>query len=497
MQRARAPSRPATSSVSDRRSPLAARLSARLTGALRVPDHPGYLEATLVSGSRVFASGAIFAAVTLALGGGHLAIATIAAFPFITRVAQVGVPALLRRFGSPAVALTAAWVERLGLLGAAASAIARPDGWALQGFLAALGVALLGQAVYDVSLASLHSEATSPEGFGRYTATRTRWAAISGLVLGVVVSLAVDATERFGVPPHIARSLAIVAGIAVHLAVGRQLARMRTLALRRALPQRGVAPRGATPRAATPLRLAAQGERPPAPISWGVVRFAIAWGFALGISTRQGEAMAMSQLHLTVGTLTLLNALLVGGGVVGAKTWGLLADRFGGKGLLSITLIALALDPLWMLAAMLIHPVLLVPGYALYGVFSSGWNIAQQMTLVRTSGSAAERIRALIVYNVAFGLAAGTAPLLGGLLLELIDARHDAIVAYGTLFAIAAMLRLSAYPLLRLMPAPPAERGRYVSAVVMRVMRRRARRRTRAIGRLGVAIAVAKERRSA
>ena len=500
MQRARAPTRPANSSVPDRRSPLAPRLSARLARlatAVRAPDHPGYLEATLVSGSRVFASGAIFAAVALALGGGHLAIAAIAAFPFITRIAHVAVPMLLRRFGSTAVALAAAWVERLGLLAAACAAIVRPEGWALQGFLAALGVALLGQAVYDVSLASLHSEATSPDGFGRYTATKTRWAAIAGLVLGIVASVAVDGTERLGVPPHVARALAIVVGIAVHLAIGRQLGRMRALALGRTVPHRGVAPRGATPRAATPLRLAAQGDRRPAPISWGVVRFAIAWGFALGISTRQGEAMAISHLHLTVGTLTLLNALLVGGGVVGAKTWGLLADRFGGKGLLSISLIALALDPLWMLGALLFHPALLIPAYALYGVFSSGWNIAQQMTLVRTSGSSAERIRALIVYNVAFGLAAGTAPLLGGLLLELIDARHDAIVAYGTLFALAAVLRLSAYPLLRLMPAPPAERGRYVSAVVMRAVRRRAKRRTRAIGRLGVTIAGGRERRTA
>ena len=479
------------------RFPLLVRLPARLSGALRAPDHPGYIEATLVSGSRVFASGAIFAALTLALGGGHLAIATLAAFPFITRLAHVAVPALLRRFGSASVAMAAAWMERLGLLAAATAAITRPDGLALTAFLVSLGIALLGQAIYDVSLASLHSEATSADGFGRYTATRTRWAAISGLVLGIVASFAVDGTERLGVPPHIARAMAIVVGIGVHLAVGRQLARMRALALERVLPKRGVAPRGPTPRVATPLRVTTHDDRARTPISWGVVRFAIAWGFALGISTRQAEAMAISQLHLSVGTLTLLNALLVGGGVVGAKTWGLLADRFGGKGLLSISLIALALDPLWMLAAMVVHPILLIPSYALYGVFSSGWNIAQQMTLVRPSGPSAERIRALIVYNVAFGLAAGTAPLLGGLLLELIDARHDATVAYGTLFAVAAILRLSAYPLLRLMPAPPAQRGRYVSAVVIRAVRRRARRRTGGIGRLGVTTAADRERRTA
>ncbi|HUF25457.1 MAG TPA: MFS transporter [Gemmatimonadaceae bacterium] len=442
-----------------------------LLGALRAPGHPGFVEATVVSGSRVFASGAIFAALALALGGGHLSIAAIAAIPFLSRLAHLLVPALLRRCESWRVALAAAWLERLGLLAAALAGIVRPDGWAIPGFLAGLAVALLGQAVYDVALASLHSESTAAKGFGRYTATKTRWAAVSGLVLGVVASFAVDATERLGVPPHIARSLAIVAGAAIHLAIARPLAGMQVFARRQAARADRAAARASVV-SVTPVD-----ERAFRSMPWGVVRFAVAWGFALGISTRQGEAMAISVLDLSVGSLTLLNALLVGGGVLGAKMWGVLADRFGGKGLMSIALGVIALDPLWMLAAMLVHPLLLIPSYAIYGVFNSGWNIATTMTLIRTAGPPAERIRSLIVYSVAFGVAAGTAPLLGGLLLELVDARFPTTVAYGSLFVLAAILRLSAYPLLRLMPAPPARRGRYVSTVVLRAMRRDARRR--------------------
>ena len=440
----------------------------RAAGALRSPEHPGFVEASLVSGSRVFASSAIFAALALALGGGHLSIAAIAAFPFLSRLAHIAVPSILRRHGSGRLAIAATWVERVGLLLASIAGIVRPEGWALAGFLGGLAVAQLGQAVYDVAMASLHSEATAAEGFGRYTATKTRWAAISGLVLGILASFAVDAIEALGVPPHIARSLAIVGGVAIHLRLSRPLARMGALARRAANDH--------VPRPTTPLRTASVSPARDLPISWGVVRFALAWGFALGLSTRQGEAMAISVLDLSVGTLTLLNALLVGGGVLGAKTWGVLADRFGGKGLMSIALIAIALDPLWMLAAMLIHPALLIPGYAVYGVFNSGWNIATNITLVRTAGAPADRIRALIVYNIAFGLAAGTAPLLGGLLLELVEAHVDTIAAYATLFVLAAVLRLSAYPLLRLMPAPPARRGRYVSVVVLRAVRFRSKR---------------------
>jgi MFS family permease len=168
--------------------------------------------------------------------------------------------------------------------------------------------------------------------------------------------------------------------------------------------------------------------------------------------------------------------------------WGKLGDRFGGKGLMSITLLGLSLDPLWMLSALFIHPVFLVPSYALGGVFNSGWSIAQNMTLVRTTGHASDRIRMFVFYNVAFGLAAGTAPMVGGAILELLDSGYSPTVAYGALFALACTLRLHALESLRSMPAPPSQPGRYVSAVVLRAVRRRAVRRTRRVRRLGQSV---------
>ncbi|MFN2564390.1 MAG: MFS transporter, partial [Gemmatimonadaceae bacterium] len=440
---------------------------------LRAPDHPGYYEGILVSGSRVLASGAMFAGLALALGGGHLAIATLAALPAITRLAHLAVPELVRRHGSWAVAATACWLERGGFLLAAVFGIVRPHGWAMPGLLAGIGLGFLGQNLYDASLAALHTEATLPSTFGRYTAAKARWAAISGLVLGVLASVAVDAAERAaGVPPHIARALAIVAGVAVHVAVSLPLRRMRAVARAHALararlrgrPSSGVARRTGV---RAPLIVL-----PWTPEQWAVVKFALVWGCAVGVSTRQGEAMAISLLGISVGTITLLNAILVGAGVLGARMWGLLGDRFGGKGLMSITLLGLALDPLWMLAALFVHPVFLVPSYALGGVFNSGWSIAQNMTLVRTTGHAADRIRVFAFYNVAFGLAAGTAPMLGGTVLELLDAEYPVSVAYGALFMLAVACRLHAYQFLRAMPAPPARPGRYVSTVVLRAVRR-------------------------
>jgi MFS family permease len=187
--------------------------------------------------------------------------------------------------------------------------------------------------------------------------------------------------------------------------------------------------------------------------------------------------MAITHLGVSVGAVMLLSAVAVGGGIVGAKSWGQLGDRFGGKGLMSIAFAGLSLDPVWWLAALFVHPAFLFIGYLLYGICNSGWNITVSMTLVRTAGAGSERIRAFVVYSVAFGLAAGIAPMLSGALLDVVDARYGPTAAYGALFTIGLLLRLSAYPWLRQVPAPNAERGTYVSAVVLRAMRWRVRRK--------------------
>ena len=421
----------------------------------------------------------MFAGLALALGGGHFTIATLAALPYAARLMHLAMPELLRRFHAGRVARVATWLERSGFLIAALAGIVRPQGFTLAGFLIGFAIGVVGQQLYDGSMASLHSEATTAETYGRYTAIKSRWGSVAGLALGILASVVLDATERLGVPAHIARSLAIAGGVAMHVLIALPLARMRSRARQIAADCPPVAPSVPTPTtpngALTPQR--SWVVLPRTPEQWRLVRFALAWGFAIGFSTRQGEALAIGQLGVSVGTIMLLSAMAVGGGVVGAKSWGRLSDRFGGKGLMSIAFAGLSLDPLWWLAALFIHPGFLFVGYLLYGISNSGWNITMSMTFVRTAGPGSERIRAFVVYSVAFGLAAGIAPMLSGALLNVMDARYGATAAYAALFIIAFALRLSAYPWLRKVPAPQAERGSYVSAVVLRAVRWRVRRK--------------------
>jgi len=421
----------------------------------------------------------MFAGLALALGGGHFTIATLAALPYAARLMHLAMPELLRRFHAGRVARAATWLERSGFLIAALSGIIRPPGFTLAGFLLGFAIGVVGQQLYDGSMASLHSEATTPETYGRYTAIKSRWGSVAGLSLGILASVVLDATERLGVPAHIARSLAIAGGVALHVLIALPLARMRSRARQIAASVTPIAPSLPTPTtpngALTPQR--SWVVLPRTPEQWRLVRFALAWGFAIGFSTRQGEALAIGHLGVSVGLIMLLSAIAVGGGIIGAKSWGQLSDRFGGKGLMSIAFAGLSLDPLWWLAALFIHPAFLFVGYLLYGICNSGWNITVSMTLVRTAGPGSERIRAFVVYSVAFGLAAGIAPMLSGALLNVMDARYGATAAYAALFGIAFALRLSAYPWLRQVPAPQAERGSYVSAVVLRAVRWRVRRK--------------------
>lgn len=439
---------------------------------LVVPTHPGYYEGIVVQSARQLASLAMCTALAIALGAGHFHIAILAGIPFAARLTHLLVPALLVRYPSWRVARVGGWVERLGFLGATTAGIARPDELTLPLFLAALGIAFVGQALYDAAMTSLHSEVAEPGLFGDYMSEKTRWASIAGMVLGVLGAFAVDRTEAAGVPPHLARALAIATGIAIHCLVARPFGQMTRIA-------------GA--RAQRPSRqlLAVPGRSlllPSTPQDWAVVHLALAWGFAQGISARQGEAMAMSELGVSVGAITFLNALLIGAGVLGAKTWGRLGDQFGGRGLLAIAMLAFALDPVWTLLAMYGHVAAFVPAYVIFGIFNTGWAIAQSLALVRTTGHPADRIRLIAMYNVVYGFAAGVAPLAGGALLTWADARLPTREAFALLFVLAVMLRLGAVAVvLRLPAAESASVGR-IWSVYLRLVKRQTLRRTRAVG---------------
>jgi hypothetical protein len=436
-----------------------------------LPSHPGYYEGIFVQSSRQLASLAMCTALAIALGGGHYTIAILAAIPFVARTAHLVVPSLVVRYTSWNVARAAFWLERIGFLAAAASAVVRPQGWTIPLFLGSLGAAFLGQALYDAAMSALHSEVSERGRFGEYMSEKTRWASLAGLALGVCGAFAVDRIELAGLATHVTRALAIAVGIGIHCLIARPFAHMGDIARARATrPSRQLT--------AVPRRV----QLPRTREDWAVVHLALAWGFAYGIGARQTEAMAMRELGVSIGTITLLNAALIGAGVLGAKTWGRLGDRFGGNGLMAIAMLAFALDPIFTLLAMYVHVAAFIPAYVVWGVFNTGWSIAQSLALVRTTGHPADRIRLITMYNVAYGLAAGVAPLLGGALLTWADGRLSTRGAFTVLFALTMLLRLATLPVLLRLPAAECASARRVCSVYLRLIKQQTMRRTRVVG---------------
>ena len=437
-----------------------------------LPSHPGYYEGILVQSARQFASLAMCTALAIALGGGHYSVAALAAIPFVARISHLFVPRLVLRYTSWKVARAAFWLERIGFLAAAVSAIVRPGHATLPLFLSSLALAYLGQAIYDAAMSALHNEVAKPGAFGEYMSQKTRWASIAGLVLGVGGAFGVDSVEHAGVPTHVARAVAIATGIAIHLLIARPFAQMGTIARRRAKrPSRQL------------TSITGRGKLwPGSQEEWAVVHLALAWGFAYGFGARQAEAMAIGTLGVSVGTITFLNAALVGAGVLGARTWGRLGDRFGGKGLMAFAMGAFALDPVWTLLAMYVSAWAFLPAYLIWGVFMTGWNIAQSLALVRPTGHPADRIRLITMYNVAYGLAAGVAPVVAGMLLTVMDARASTRAAFGALFAVTIVLRLATIPVLLRLPAARAASPRHISTVYLRLVKLQTIRGTRRVG---------------
>ena len=135
-------------------------------------------EAALTSAFRVLSGGAILTGLVLTFSSSHLVIGLVGALPLLARSAQLLVPRIVRRFGVWRVTRTAAWVERLGFLGAATVGVLRPD-HSLALLLVGVAIGTLAAAVYDISLTAMTRERVPAEDQGVFFGIRTRWSSAS------------------------------------------------------------------------------------------------------------------------------------------------------------------------------------------------------------------------------------------------------------------------------------------------------------------------------
>ncbi len=448
-------------------------------------------EAALTSAFRVLSGGAILTGLVLTFSTSHLVIGLVGALPLLARSAQLLVPRIVRRFGVWRVTRSAAWVERLGFLGAAAVGVLRPD-HALALLLIGVAIGTLAAAVYDISLTAMTRERVPAEDQGVFFGIRTRWSSAFGVAIGIVAGLLLDAAEARGMLPGTARGFALIAGLVpaafAILAVRRFHGQPRLTSLQLPL---GLTPDDAARK--TPIATAtigAAGERteglPPAPPVMpfttsqgrryagslrGLLWFGALWGFSTGLLVRHVDAFAMEVLGYSVGTLTIIAGLIAGCGALGAKTWGRLGDRYGAKAILVLATFVIAINPLWYAAATSSYAWPYLVAQVLGGVASSGWSIGVPLLLLNTPlGRRGDPMRAFALFQATVGIAAGVGPLVGGWVLTLMSHTSPG-AAYLSLFAISAVLRLGAVWVLVRVPATARGRTRYLMRVMWRRMR--------------------------
>lgn len=371
-------------------------------------------EAAFSSGTVALTTGVILTAFALHLGASNFMIGVLASAPFLTQLLQV--PAILiveRVRARKRIAVLTSIVGRLMLLVMAATAFGSGT-IALLLFLAAqyifCGLGAIGGCAWNAWVRDLAPE----ERLGRVFARRTTWTAGISLAGGLAAALILERTPDGST----ARSLAFAAMFAVGCAAGLVSARIVAR-----MPE---------------PRMPAVSERPDlvellrAPFAdrnfARLMAFVASWQFAVNLATPFFTVFIVQQLGFDVSLVMVLSAVSQLANLLALRTWGHLGDRFSNKSVMLVCAPAYVVCIVAMIGASQMDartPILawlgllhVLMGASVAGVTLSSTNIALKLS---PRGSATAYVAA---NALATALAAGIAPILGGLLADFFASRQ-------------------------------------------------------------------------
>ncbi|UZK65352.1 MFS transporter [Sphingomonas sp. M1-B02] len=372
------------------------------------------IEAAYSSGAVALTSGVILTAFALHLGASNLMIGILASAPFLTQLLQV--PAILiveRTRARKRIAVLTSIFGRLMLLVMAATAFATGT-VPLLVFLAAqyvlCGLSAVGGCAWNAWIRDLAPE----DRLGRVFARRTAWTAGVGLVGGLAAALILDQTADGST----ARSFAFAGMFVVGCVTGLISARIVSL-----MPEPQMPPAGER------VDLAGLLRAPFADRNFArLMGFVASWQFAVNLATPFFTVFIVEQLRFDVSVVMVLSAVSQLANLLALRTWGQLSDRFSNKSVMLVCAPAYILCIVAMIGAsqfeeralvltwlVVLHALM---GASVAGVTLSSTNIALKLS---PRGSATAYVAA---NALATALAAGIAPILGGLLADFFSNRH-------------------------------------------------------------------------
>jgi len=377
------------------------------------------VEAIFSGGTTALTSGVILTAFALHLGASNVMVGVLAATPFLAQLLQLPAIQLVERWRRrKQIAVVTSLIGRAMLAGMAALAFFSGT-TALLLFLAAqailCGLGAIGSCAWNAWMRDLAPDERLGDVFARRT---VRLTAIS-LILGLAAALALD----LAAPGSQARNLIFASMFAIGCVTG--LASARVVA---AMPEPLMPP------AMTPVPLVALLRQPLADANFSrLLVFVASWQFAINLATPFFTVFIVRQLHFNISFVMVLSVASQIANIFALRMWGRLSDRFANKSVLAVCAPAYILAIVAMIGAsqiadrdaakawlLLLH---LVMGATIAGVTLTSTNIALKLS-PKGSATAYVATNAMVT-----ALAAGLAPILGGLLADFFAARRFELVA--------------------------------------------------------------------
>ncbi len=377
------------------------------------------IEAAFSGGAAALTSGVILTAFALHLGASNLMVGVLASIPFLAQLLQVPAIGLVERWRRrKQIAVVTSVIGRAMLAVMAAVAFFTGSG-PLIVFLAAqmilCGLGAIGACAWNSWMRDLAPE----EQLGSVFAKRTVWLTGIGLVLGLAAALALDLTPAGSRGRNLVFAGMFAAGCITGLISARIVAAM---------------PEPLMPPAPGPINLGALLRQPLRDENFRrLLVFVASWQFAINLATPFFTVFIVRQLRFDLSFVMVLSVISQIANILALRLWGTLSDRFANKSVLALCaptyIVAIVgmigasqfADPdvvkLWLA---LLHMIM---GASIAGVTLTSTNIALKLS---PKGSATAYVASAALVTA---IAAGLAPILGGLLADFFAARQFELVA--------------------------------------------------------------------
>lgn len=379
-------------------------------------------EAGFSGGTAALTTGVILTAFALHLGASNAMVGLLAAAPFLAQLLQLPAILLIERTRQrKRIAVLSSVVGRSML--AVMAVIAFFSGTAaLLAFLVAqivvCGLGAIGGCAWNAWIRDLAPERQ----LGNVSARRTIWTTSISLALGLAAAAALRLT-----PDHsLARDAAFAAMFAIGCITGLISARIVA-----AMPEPQMAPLPGR------LSLIELLGRPLRDANFSrLLRFMASWQFAANFATPFFTVFIVRRLGFDVSFVLILNMISQIANLVALRTWGALSDRFANKSVLAVCaptyILAIAamvgasqfaderLVTAWLV---MLH---IVMGASIAGVTLATTNIALKLS-PKGEATAYVAVNAMVT-----AVAAGLAPIIGGLLADVFAARQLELVVRWT-----------------------------------------------------------------